>query len=145
MLKKCGCGKLIPQGTARCPACVSRHMVYNRRDRDAQAAAFYNSREWRIVRAQVLMRYACLDLYAFYIDNTVITADMVHHIEELRDCWDKRLDPSNLIPLNSQSHNKISAQYNLGGKPKKDAQNLLRSLLTRYASEVREANIAEGV
>ena len=88
---KCRCGALIPQGIQRCPDCeagssrqMSRHMEYNLYRRNKKTAQFYISKEWRGLRAFVISKYDGLDLYAFYVQKKIATADMVTQAQ-LRD------------------------------------------------------------
>lgn len=105
---------------------------YDKNIRDKKAATFYNSQEWKKTRRYVLAKYKGLDLYAFFIENKIVYADAVHHIEELKEKWERRLDITNLIPLSSINHNKIDAMYK---KDKKGTQKLLFELLDRWKKE----------
>lgn len=46
-----------------------------------------------------------------YVENELLTCEPVHHIVELEDDWEQRLNPFNLIPLNHKTHNTITALY----------------------------------
>ena len=68
---------------------------YNKHVRDKQSTSFYKSREWKQTRQLVLMRdnhlcQSCLK------QDRVVPAVMVHHIVELKQDWNKRLDLNNL-------------------------------------------------
>jgi 5-methylcytosine-specific restriction enzyme A len=78
---------------------------YDRFVRDKNSTAFYKSKVWRETRAHVLRRdnHLCQHCYQ---DKRIRAADMVHHIEELKDAWDKRLLISNLISLCNSCHNR---------------------------------------
>lgn len=136
---RCRCGAMIPQGMKQCSKCaegqlhgLSRHMQYNQYRRDKKAAAFYVSAEWRAVRARALRLYDGLDIYAYYEQQRIVTADMVHHIVELEDDWTKRLELTNLLPLSNSSHGIITALYAKDEATKADTQRLLRSLIDRH-------------
>lgn len=136
---KCRCGALIPQGIQRCPDCeagssrqMSRHMEYNLYRRNKKTAQFYISKEWRGLRAFVISKYDGLDLYAFYVQKKIATADMVHHIVEVEEDWNRRLDPTNLFPLSNQNHGIISALYDKDEATKKETQAQLRDILRTY-------------
>lgn len=132
---KCKCGALIPQGIARCETCAkereTRHTEYNRHRRDKKKAAFYVSTVWRKKRAETLASYDCIDIYAFYVQKRIMTADMVHHIVPLEDDWSRRLDTDNLIPLSNQNHGIIEAMYKDDAK-KREMQQLLFELKTQH-------------
>ena len=104
LLKSCRCGKLIPQSMKMCEECEqrqqSRHMIYNNTRRDERAAEFYVSKEWRAMRERIIEVYDNIDIYALYVEHELLTCNPVHHIIELEDDWEQRLNPFNLIPLN---------------------------------------------
>lgn len=148
---KCKCGRLIPQELRRCPECEkkeneseSRHVEYNRRRRNKKTAAFYTSGEWRKVRALTLSTYDGLDLYAYYVQHTVETAEMVHHIVEIEDDWSRRLDITNLFPLNNKNHGIISALYRRDVATKRRTQEQLREILRRHWEEAGGAEKVLG-
>lgn len=136
---KCRCGTLIPQGIKQCPSCatgsggqISRHMEYNAHRRDKKAAAFYVCNEWRKTRAYALSLYDGLDMYAFYAQHRIETADMVHHIVEIEEDWTKRLDIGNLFPLSNKNHGIISALYKRDEMTKKQTQEKLREIIKMH-------------
>lgn len=99
-----------------------------RHDRDKQYTMFYHSKEWEALRAYVLATYKGLDLFAYFIENTITPASTGHHIVEIKDDWSLRLTIDNIIPVSDVSHKKIHAMYS---KDKKKTQNLLRNLLKK--------------
>lgn len=115
LLKSCRCGKLIPQSMKMCEECErqqqSRHMIYNNTRRDERAAEFYVSKEWRAMREHIIEVYDNVDIYALYVGHELLTCNPVHHIVELEDDWEQRLNPFNLIPLNHKTHNTITALF----------------------------------
>ncbi len=136
---KCRCGALIPQGIKQCKDCeagsgreLSRHMEYNLYRRNRKTAEFYLSKEWRRLRAFIISKYDGLDLYALYVQHKIKTADMVHHITEVEEDWNKRLDPMNLFPLSNQNHGIISALYDKDEATKKATQELLRDIIRKH-------------
>lgn len=117
LLKACkGCGRLIPQALTMCEQCEarqqSRHVTYNNTRRDPRAAEFYLSKEWRELRPVIMSVYEYVDIYALYVEHQLITlkdSDPIHHIIELEEDWEQRLNPLNLIPLSHRTHNTITA------------------------------------
>ncbi|WP_353096215.1 HNH endonuclease [Tissierella praeacuta] len=138
--KLCKCGKVIDYNQKYCSQCSVKykqerkeyHKHYDKYIRDQDAADFYNSAEWEKAREYVIAKYEGLDLYAFFIEKEIIYADTVHHIEELRENWNRRLDISNLIPLSRSNHNKIHKMYE---KDREGVQELLFNLLERWKEE----------
>lgn len=138
LLKSCRCGKLIPQSMKMCEECEqrqqSRHMIYNTR-RDERAAEFYVSKEWRAMRERIIEVYDNIDIYALYVEHELLTCNPVHHIIELEDDWEQRLNPFNLIPLNHKTHNTITALYKQSKASMRATQKQLRSLIEYHFRE----------
>jgi hypothetical protein len=61
-----------------------------RQDKDEQA--FYNSEAWLLTREYIKGKYKGLCLYSYYVLGEIVFSDMVHHIVELKEDWDLRLD-----------------------------------------------------
>ena len=116
----------IPQTLAVCEKCAtiapSRHVEYNRTKRDQRAAAFYVSKPWRVTREMILEVFDYIDIYAYYLNHEIVIAERVHHIVELEDDWERRLDPTNLIPLSLKNHGIISAIYKENDAAKRQMQ-----------------------
>jgi 5-methylcytosine-specific restriction enzyme A len=71
-----------------------------------QSKLFYNSDAWRNCREMILAR----DLGLCRICTTPVNpvpADTVHHIKHLRDFWELRFNPENLISVCASCHNKL--------------------------------------
>ena len=143
LLKECrGCGKLIPASQKYCEECearrASRHMEYNRTRRDKRAAEFYLSKEWRCLRPVIMSVYNHIDIYALYVDNELITlnnSDPIHHIVELEEDWNQRLNPLNLIPLSKASHNRITRLYKQDKSTMIATQKQLKSIIDNHFKE----------
>lgn len=141
--KLCRCGKVIDYNFKCCKNCETKtkkerakyNKHYDKYIRDKQTTAFYKSLEWLRTREFVLREYKGLDLYAFFIEKKIVYADTVHHIEELKENWERRFDIDNLIPLSSSNHNKIHIMYE---KDKKNIQKLLFDLLKKWHEEYEE-------
>lgn len=103
---------------------------------DKREQTFYNSKEWKQLRLAELGYFNGLDIFQYYVNHRVINADLVHHIVEVKDDWNKRLDIPNLITINkNETHNLIHAEYNKGGTYKTNMQELLRELIKKYNKE----------
>lgn len=136
-----GCNELVQDGRF----CI-KHQNENQKQRkesdkyyddhlrNKKARLFYKSKAWRMTRQYVLTKYNNLDLYDYYINNEITKATTVHHIEELEEAWEKRLDISNLIPLSSSNHNHMDFLYK---NDKERTQALLRELLSRWKTEMK--------
>ncbi|AUM89176.1 HNH endonuclease [Clostridium botulinum] len=130
-----GCGKLIDYSIKYCNECSNkykeknkiRHKQYKANRTDEKEQRFYVSKPWLITRETIKARdkglcRVCLSKGDIRYMNTV------HHIEELKDCWDKRLDPSNLISVCESCHQEVHNQYKIN---KLGLQNILKNLIER--------------
>ncbi|WP_090758577.1 HNH endonuclease [Bacillus sp. OK048] len=80
-----------------------RYKYYDKYKRDKDAAAFYNSKPWELVREQALLRDLGLCLHC--LESKEITlADMVDHIIPIKIEWDLRLSIGNLQSLCNACH-----------------------------------------
>lgn len=119
------CGKYINVGTYRCPECEVKYQEYRKnnrketdrrydKERDSKYVKFYKTKEWRMVRDKVLSRdYGLCKLC--YKDMRITHAVTVHHIEEVKEDWDKRLNENNLICLCNSCHNQVHGIYKTKG------------------------------
>ena len=75
-----------------------------RYERDRLYVKFYNSKAWREVRHNTMLRndFLCSTCLA---EGKYTKAYVVDHIVELKDDWSKRLDSDNLEPLCHYHHN----------------------------------------
>ena len=140
MNKICRCGKVIPSVMPRCNECQERYnrdksvrnKEYDTNKRNKKSEVFYNSSEWITLREIILNKYNHIDLYDYYINKKITYANTVHHIIELSEDWNRRLDPFNMFPLGESNHNKIHGMYK---RDKKGTQKILLELLDRWKKE----------
>ena len=93
------CHRIIDAGQTYCDECIMKREVekvsnnrhYDKYLRNKQSTAFYHSGEWISLRQVVISRYKGLDIYAYYIDNKIVYAEMVHHIIELEEDWNREI------------------------------------------------------
>jgi hypothetical protein len=132
--KRCGrCGNRISSGT-KCDCFKDRHKEYDKHFRDKKSDAFYHSDEWKFARKNALLLDKGIDVYVYMTSGEVIFADMVHHIEPLKDNWERRCDIDNLISLSNETHGLIEAHYK---KDEQDTIRILYEMLRRYRSNDR--------
>lgn len=110
-LRECkvrGCRKLTRKGYCHTHVDGKQHETkyYNKYIRDKHSTSFYKSKEWKQTRQLVLMRdnYLCQSCLK---QDRVVPAVMVHHIVELKQDWNKRLDLNNLESMCNSCHNKV--------------------------------------
>ena len=83
-----------------------RYRTYDQNVRDQKSKTFYNSREWKLTRSDILS--ACeIDVYVYMTEGVILAADTVHHIIPLKEACDKQ----NLMPLHHDTHSKIEQMY----------------------------------
>mgnify|MGYP003302405649 FL=1 len=136
VLKKiCSCGKYITQKERRCSNCSLKYKekkkefnkIYNSKNRDEDIDAFYKSSDWVITRDYILKKYHNYDLWEYFINNDdTKVANTVHHIEEIKDNYDLRLEEYNLFPVTAKSHMKIHKLYR---KDKEGTQEKLKEII----------------
>lgn len=132
LCRKCGC--LISMVEKYCSKCTDKYLeekkesnkLYDKRYRDKKSTEFYHSREWNVVRERVRQRDNGLCLLCLS-NKKVRSMDVVHHIEELKTKYSKRIDVNNLICLCSKCHNVVHGEYDKGNKS--EVQKELRGLL----------------
>lgn len=113
------CQKIIPIDKPCCDEHGSRHSRYDANIRygtDKKIHSFYTSKEWEAISLTIADKYSGLCLWFYFKRNEIKPYDEVHHIIPVRDCWEKRLDMDNLIPLSHAAHMLVEAEYRKGGK-----------------------------
>jgi 5-methylcytosine-specific restriction protein A len=91
-----------------------RHRDYDRYRRDPIARAFYHTAAWQRLRAMKLAETPyCEDCMQ---RDCLVQADHVHHVVELRDDWDLRLDVTNLRSLCHPCHSRHHGHASTFGK-----------------------------
>lgn len=109
--KRCSrCGKRILSGS-KCSCGKERHREYDRYSRDKKSKEFYDSSEWARSRQQALDLDDGIDVYLYMTSGEIKAADTLHHIVPLKDDWDRRLDPRNLMSLHHDTHSMIERDY----------------------------------
>ena len=76
-------------------------------------------------------------MYSYYILGVIESGEVVHHIEPLLECWDKRLSLDNLIYLTEKNHRFIHNTMKKSKEDKEYMQELLKGLLKRFFDEIK--------
>lgn len=123
LMKMCPkCRLIIPANKQYCDKCkplVDKAMSerkakadkkYNSTKRNQLYVKFYQSKEWKTLRAVKLSQenYMCEECKK---QDKVSLAVDVHHIEPVSKAWDKRLDINNLKCLCVECHNKAHNRW----------------------------------
>lgn len=111
--KRCSrCNSRIQTGT-ECECKSKRFKEYNK-DNINKYKSFYKTGAWIKVRQQVISYYNGIDIYSYYNNGLVEYGQTVHHIEPIKNNWDKRLDITNLIYLTESNHRKLHNRMDNG-------------------------------
>ncbi|WP_019850638.1 hypothetical protein [Desulfitobacterium sp. PCE1] len=111
-----------------------RHKEFKAGRNDKKEQAFYCSDAWIKTRDYVKTKYNGLCLWSYYVDKQIVFCDVVHHIVELKEDWEKRLEVDNLIPLSESVHLEIHVMMKEKGKKEK-VQMMLRKLKEKWKRE----------
>ena len=130
------CGKVIDYKKSRCLECESKYQqqkkmdykYYNDNLRDKKTQVFYNSIEWKQIKKTVHIRDKGLCTMCLS-ENKISYAEVVHHIEPLKENYDKRLSPDNLICLCNKHHAQVHAVYNKNELNKANLQEILADMI----------------
>lgn len=133
------CHKLIDYNLKMCKECEDkqkdieskRQKDYDKKiryaDNNVKYAKFYHSVEWIKLSEYVKMSFNGLCIMCLLEDDVINSYDVVHHIVEIKEDWDKRLDSDNLITLCHLHHNKLHRNYT------EEKKEHLKELLKRYS------------
>lgn len=114
---------------------AARHREYDKLRRDKDATDFYHSAQWRHMVDYVRQVQGGVDVWSLYQDGRIITDDLcVHHIVEVRDDWERRLDAENLILLSRTTHRLVHGLYQVDMA---GTQATLRQLLQRHYNNLQ--------
>ena len=136
LYKFCKCGKKIEYSLKMCKECADkedsrikeRYKDYRRRRADKDIQTFYASKEWKIARDKAKIRdnYVCKLCW----DKKVFKfAEVVHHICEVKEDFNKRLELDNLICLCNCCHKEVHDEYKKNKDSKNKMQEKLKSLI----------------
>ncbi|NOV63468.1 hypothetical protein B0H37_001554 [Clostridium beijerinckii] len=135
--KRCSrCGKRIQTGTI-CECQRNRHREYKKYRSDDKEQSFYSSKEWKIIKDKVKDKFKKIDIYSYYVLGELEYGQTAHHIEPLKDNWDRRLEIDNLIYLTESNHQKIHKAMEKDKKNKKQIMDMLYELIRRFEQEFK--------
>ncbi|SHN04305.1 hypothetical protein SAMN02746066_04575 [Anaerosporobacter mobilis DSM 15930] len=135
------CGSKVPQyELCQCEhkKRLDNYRDYQRRrienEEEKERVDFYHSDEWERCRNTVAAHQFNLDLIEWSKGN-IVQADLYHHVIEVRDSKEDRLDIYNIIGVTQANHNKVHAYMNRGQREKKKMQDALMDILDRFETE----------
>lgn len=133
--KRCiRCSKRLLEGS-KCVCTKARHKEYKKYRTDKKEQTFYSSGEWISTKGTIKDKFKGIDIYSYYMNGEIEYGQTTHHIETLKDNWNRRLDISNLIYLTESNHQLIHSLYNKNNAVKFDTMTLLYELIERYCKE----------
>lgn len=151
MLKKLcshpGCYKVVEHGIKYC----SRHKdtdrekyrEYRRRrmkdEEEAKRQRFYSTPAWQHLRMKKEAQQFGIDVFEYYTTGRIIQAEQYHHIEEITEAWDKRLNENNIIGVSEANHRRIHKEYERSYTAKRKMQHALKEMMKRF-----EKDFADG-
>ena len=88
---------------------------------------FYMCNAWKVKRDKIKKLYKSTCVICLLTKDDPKECQCIHHIEELSQAWEKRLDTNNLIPLCRECHDEVHRRYKT--KEKKEVQKKLKEFL----------------
>lgn len=143
----CSCSRVVELGQKYCAYHQHKHMIEQRKKyreyqqrrlsdyNEAKLQAFYQSGDWERLKEAVKASCYHIDIFEYYLTGKIVEGETVHHILELREHWDSRLDINNMIYLTNKNHKLIHNKYNKGNKEKLKVQKILFGLIERFEKE----------
>jgi 5-methylcytosine-specific restriction endonuclease McrA len=139
-----GCTVLVNIGTTYClihqqeyeERQKQRHKEYKAGRNDKELEQFYKSKEWIVVRDSVKIRDKGLCLMCL-ADSVINYYQTIHHIVEVKDDWNQRLDIDSCLSLCEHHHQIVHKAYKRDSISKINMQQKLRELIKKFKTEVR--------
>ncbi|MBC2456138.1 HNH endonuclease [Clostridium beijerinckii] len=89
------------------------------------------------MKDKVKDKFKKIDIYSYYVLGELEYGQTAHHIEPLKDNWDRRLEIDNLIYLTESNHQKIHKAMEKDKKNKKQIMDMLYELIRRFEQEFK--------
>ncbi|NFA42126.1 HNH endonuclease [Clostridium botulinum] len=136
--KQCNkCGKRV-EADKQCECIIKAkknyYKDYKKNRNDNKEQSFYSSKDWITIRDTIKTKDNSVCIGCL-MNNSISNVDYVHHIETIKDNWNKRLDKDNLICLCSSCHRKVHDMYNKSSIDKRLMQEELFGLIEKFKKE----------
>lgn len=133
MLKSCSYCLKVHDSKKVCPKKHKAKIDYKKKKENLSEVnqrenRFYSSTRWQKFRDSIMKEngYRCEVCYQVFDDRRKFTvAEELHHVEYIRDAWDKRMDEENVICL-CHNHHKLIHKNNI--RNKKDLEKFIEKL-----------------
>ena len=122
---KCGCQKL-------------RYKEYDKYKLNTKEKKFYSSGSWEKVKDNIKRRFNGIDIYSYYVLLKTEYGQTVHHIEPIKNNWERRLDIDNLIYLTESNHRLLHNRMDNG-----EYYEVIKELNTLVEKYKKDFNILE--
>ncbi|GAA0762320.1 MULTISPECIES: hypothetical protein [Clostridium] len=138
-----GCHKVVDEGLKYCTkhekVDKERYKEYQQRRLSDKVQRkyqeFYEGIDWRKLRNLIILNFFGIDILEYYTTGRIVQGERVHHVIELDEDWNSRLDIFNLVYLTEKNHRRVHAIYERSKKDKKNMQNKLFKLIDRFNKE----------
>lgn len=97
---------------------------------------FYSTKNWEKIKDIVKIKQFKFDIYDYMTKGIINYAQRYHHIIELREDFQRGLDPSNIIGLTERNHQIIHGLYNKNEQIKKETQTFLFKILEDFYKQI---------
>jgi hypothetical protein len=128
----CRCNKRLLEGTT-CECSKKRYKEYDKDKVNTREKKFYSSGSWDKCKIKAKDRFNGMDIYSLYVSNKVEYGQTVHHIEPIKENWNRRLDIENLIYLTESNHRLLHNRMDNGEHDQ--VINELNDLIERFKKE----------
>lgn len=142
LLKVCACptcNRLVEYGTKYCKEHEQldkdKYKEYKLNRTDTKEQSFYTSGKWLSLRQVAIRDCYGIDIFKFYTENIIESVEVCHHIIEVKEDWNKRLDIDNVICLTEESHQKIHQIYDKSKQDKEYCRQMLIRMKKRFMSK----------
>lgn len=138
----CRCGKVINYTERYCKECSKKieeqkrekYKDYKKNRKDKKEQKFYSSKAWISCRDNIKKHQLGIDLIE-WSRGRIVDADTYHHIVELKEDYNKRLDKDNIIGLTQSNHLKVHSLMDKSEIDKRKIQEFLKELLEKFEKE----------
>lgn len=143
----CSCTKIVEDNVKYCEYHSKKHSAKEKErykeykirkshnEEYKRFQSFYNSEAWQRVKEVAILNTLAIDVIDYYKLGRITQGERVHHIIEVSEDMEKRLDTDNLIYVTERNHRIIHREYNKGNK--KEMQELLLSLKNKFMDEFK--------
>lgn len=113
-----------------------RHKYYKANRTDKKEQRFYSGKDWDVLKQYLASQYHGMCVVTYVRDHLIVPFYTMHHIVEVKDDWNRRFDPKNIIPVSESVHQKIHRLYQTSHK--QETQAMLFKILEEFNEPKRK-------